>query len=115
MGYQGNVLVESRIKVVADALKIATECVDFFMQADQEQRISFDHEIVPTAFEIIGRIFSRASALSDQQRDLFLAHIRDQGPTICLEIITSAQRRSPPVVHRHELVEMLIKETLGYP
>jgi hypothetical protein len=114
MGYQGNVLVESQVRRVADTMQIITECVRLFVNADEEQRISFDDQIVPTAFEIIGMINTRASTLSTERREAFLAHIRDHGPNLCLELIARVQRRSPPIIHRPELVEKLITETQGY-
>lgn len=114
MGYHGNIQVVSSIRTVADTLRIIMECVQLFISAEEEQRISFDHQIIPTAFEIIGTINAKASKLSAEGRERLLAHIRDDGPTRCLEMIAEAQRRSPPVIHRSELVQGLDTDTTGW-
>jgi hypothetical protein len=114
MPYQENVLVESSVRVIADLLQTTNECVSLFIEADEEQRISFDDRVVPTALKILARISTSAAELPAERREKYLAHIRERGPSICVDLIASVQRRSPPVIHSDELTATLITETEGF-
>jgi len=106
-------MVESRVK---SSLSLAIEMLDairqsanIFVEAEENELISFDDQIVPTALNIIASLVQRASKMQREELSAFVAHIQDDGPVIAKEMIAETVNRLPPIMHREYLAEKLVK------
>jgi hypothetical protein len=82
---------------------------NILIKAEEDDRISFDDQVVPTALEIIGELLQSASTKNPVELDQFLMHVRVDGPQICQEMIQETINQLPPIMHRTYLVQKLIK------
>ncbi len=101
--------VRSQVRIVTELLESVQECAKLFVEADENELISFDDQITSTSLLIIGRIFNSASTMKLDELIEYLNHLRVDGPEICKKMIQETSRKSPPIMHRTYLVQMLIK------
>jgi len=80
------------------------------IQAEEDTRISFDDQIVPTALDIMAKILQRASVMQPGELNAFLTHMQEDVKEIAQQMIAETIRtQSPPIMHREYLSEKLIK------
>lgn len=104
-----NVITRSRTRVFIELLDAIKNCADILIQAEEDDRISFDDKVVPVSLEIGSRLLAQASRMNSDELDHFLNHVKVDGPRICQEMIKETVNRLPPVMHRTYLVEKLVK------
>ena len=104
-----HVIAQSRVRVFIELLDAIKNCADILIKAEEDDRISFDDEVVPVSLEIGSHLLARASRMNSDELNHFLNHVKVDGPRICLEMIKETVDRLPPVMHRTYLVEKLVK------
>jgi hypothetical protein len=101
--------VRSQVKMVIDILDAIEKCATLLIRAEEDERISFDDQVVPTSLEIVSRVTGRASEMAPDELEMFLTHLRVDGPEICEEMIRETVNRLPPIMHREYLIQKLVK------
>jgi hypothetical protein len=104
-----NVAFASVVATFSEALVTLGKCSNLFLDAEERQRIYFDDQIVSTALEIISTLTAKAAKLNRAEQDALLLHWIKDGPSMCQEIITTVERRNPPVLHRADLTTKFVK------
>jgi len=105
----GDMMVQSRLSIIIEMLDAIRACADTLIEAENGERISFDDQVVPAAFEILSNLIQRALATSPGELDQFVSHVREHGPDICQQMIRETVLQTPPIMHRTYLVGRLTK------
>ena len=101
--------VQSRSRILIEMIDAIKNCADILIQAEEEDRILFDDQVLPTAFEITATLLTRASKMTPDKLDVFLKHIQVDGPEICQQMIKETLNKVPPIIHRSDLLDKLVK------
>ena len=92
--------LRTRTRVFTELLDAMKTCADILIQAEEDDRISFDDEVIPVSLDIGSRVLAQASRMNSDELDHFLNHVKVDGPRICQEMIKETVNRLPPVMHR---------------
>ena len=91
-----------------EAFATLDKCVKLFVDAKLEERIYFDHAVFAAGLETVSQLTAHAAKLAPEPRVKYLQHWAKHGPQLCQEIITSIERRNPPVVHPEDFDRFLM-------
>jgi hypothetical protein len=75
-----HVIARSRVRVFIELLDAIKNCAGILIQAEEDDRISFDDEVVPVSLEIGSHVLAQASRMNSDELDHFLNHVKVDGP-----------------------------------